>query len=172
MCRVVDENYGKIILDQAHQSTPSPVDAYVGSRIRLCRTSLGMSQEYLGDALGVTFQQIQKYERGINRVGASRLFDMSRVMSVPVSYFFDDMSPDVWEGPVSGPRGRMSQATGRERSSDSQMNDQLHKQETRQLIAAYYQIREPSIRKSVLDLIISLAPANGDLSRLTPRKAT
>ncbi|HEY8289670.1 MAG TPA: helix-turn-helix transcriptional regulator, partial [Acetobacteraceae bacterium] len=72
---------------------PSPIDVHVGSRIRLRRTLLGMSQERLGEALGLTFQQVQKYERGVNRVGASRLFDLSRVLDVPISFFFDDM-PD------------------------------------------------------------------------------
>src|ERR1700748_1341571 len=70
---------------------PNPVDVHVGSRVRLRRTLLGMSQEKLGNAVGLTFQQIQKYERGANRIGASRLFDMSRVLDVPVQFFFDDM---------------------------------------------------------------------------------
>src|ERR1700733_2217914 len=73
------------------ESRPSPVDMHVGARIRLRRTLMGMSQERLGDALGLTFQQVQKYERGVNRVGASRLFDLSRVLDVPISFFFDDM---------------------------------------------------------------------------------
>src|ERR1700735_629684 len=71
--------------------SPSPVDLHVGSRVRLRRTLLGMSQEKLGNAVGLTFQQIQKYERGANRIGASRLFDMSRVLDVPVQFFFDEM---------------------------------------------------------------------------------
>src|SRR5947209_19234508 len=69
---------------------PNPVDVHVGSRVRLRRTLLGMSQEKLGDALGLTFQQVQKYERGANRVGASRLYDLARVLAVPVSYFFEE----------------------------------------------------------------------------------
>src|ERR1700689_2171940 len=74
---------------------PNPVDVHVGARLRLRRTLLGMSQEKLGEAIGLTFQQVQKYERGANRVGASRLFDLSRVLDVPVSFFFDDISDDV-----------------------------------------------------------------------------
>ena len=70
------------------ESRPSPVDVHVGARIRLRRTLLGMSQERLGDALGLTFQQVQKYERGVNRVGASRLFDLSRILDVPISFFY------------------------------------------------------------------------------------
>src|ERR1700685_3645842 len=83
------------IADQAvgidREGRPSPIDVHVGSRVRLRRTLLGMSQEKLGNAVGLTFQQIQKYERGANRIGASRLFDMSRVLDVPVQFFFDDM---------------------------------------------------------------------------------
>src|SRR3954464_277910 len=78
---------------------PSPIDVHVGGRVRLRRTLLGMSQEKLGEAIGLTFQQVQKYERGVNRVGASRLFDLSRVLDVPISFFFDDM-PEPLAGSV------------------------------------------------------------------------
>ena len=81
------------VVGSERESRPSPIDVHVGSRIRLRRTLLGMSQERLGESLGLTFQQVQKYERGVNRVGASRLFDLSRVLDVPISFFFDDM-PD------------------------------------------------------------------------------
>src|ERR1041384_530661 len=77
------------------ESRPSPIDVHVGTRIRLRRTLLGMSQERLGEALGLTFQQVQKYERGVNRVGASRLFDLSRVLGVPVQFFYDEAPADV-----------------------------------------------------------------------------
>ena len=72
---------------------PSPIDVHVGSRVRLRRNMLGLSQEKLGGAIGLTFQQVQKYERGANRIGASRLHDLSQVLDVPVSFFFDDMDP-------------------------------------------------------------------------------
>src|ERR1700683_3458182 len=72
---------------------PSPIDVHVGARLRLRRTLLGMSQEKLGQAIGLTFQQVQKYERGANRIGASRLYDLSRVLDVPVSFFFEEMAP-------------------------------------------------------------------------------
>ena len=74
--------------------TPNPVDVHVGTRMRLRRTLLGLSQEKLGAAIGLTFQQVQKYERGANRISASRLFDLARILDVPVSFFFDDM-PDA-----------------------------------------------------------------------------
>src|SRR6186997_1732132 len=77
----------------ASKGFPNPVDVHVGTRVRLRRTLLGLSQEKLGEAIGLTFQQVQKYERGANRIGASRLWDLSRVLDCPVSFFFDDMDP-------------------------------------------------------------------------------
>src|SRR5919202_7008509 len=91
--------------DREHR--PSPIDVHVGSRVRLRRTLLGLSQEKLGDALGLTFQQVQKYERGVNRIGASRLFDLSRVLDVPISFFFDDM-PDSLAANFGGLPSRRS----------------------------------------------------------------
>src|SRR4051795_11923212 len=73
--------------------TPNPIDVRVGARLRLRRNMLGLSQEKLGEAIGLTFQQVQKYERGANRIGASRLHELSRVLDVPVSFFFDDTDP-------------------------------------------------------------------------------
>src|ERR1700757_1455901 len=87
------------VMGSDRETRPSPIDIHVGSRIRLRRTLLGMSQERLGESLSLTFQQVQKYERGLNRVGASRLFDLSRVLDVPVSFFFDDM-PDSLSSPT------------------------------------------------------------------------
>src|SRR5689334_10445665 len=73
--------------------TPNPIDVRVGARVRLRRQMLGLSQEKLGEAIGLTFQQVQKYERGANRIGASRLYELSRILDVPVSFFFDDTDP-------------------------------------------------------------------------------
>src|SRR4028118_2396962 len=84
--------------DREHR--PSPIDVHVGGRVRLRRTLMGMSQERLGEALGLTFQQVQKYERGVNRIGASRLFDLARVLDVPIGVFFGDM-PDSRGGPAA-----------------------------------------------------------------------
>src|SRR6202007_573631 len=72
---------------------PNPIDVHVGSRVRLRRNMLGLSQEKLGEAIGLTFQQVQKYERGANRIGASRILAVSRVLDVPVSFFYDDTDP-------------------------------------------------------------------------------
>ena len=130
---------------------PNPIDVHVGSRVRLRRTLLGMSQEKLGDAIGLTFQQVQKYERGANRIGSSRLFDLSRVLDVPVSFFFDDMPAEITDS-SPGTEAGMSDA-----STDSYAADPLSKRETLELVRAYYQIDEPSVRKRLFDLAKALA---------------
>ncbi len=129
---------------------PNPIDVHVGSRVRLRRTLLGMSQEKLGDAIGLTFQQVQKYERGANRIGSSRLFDLSRVLDVPVSFFFDDMPAEIAE---SAP-GCHSEFAGS--PAESYAADPLAKRETLELVRAYYQIEEPSVRKRLFDLAKAL----------------
>ena len=138
----------------------SPIDVHVGSRIRLRRTLMGMSQERLGEALGLTFQQVQKYERGVNRVGASRLFDLSRVLDVPISFFFDDM-PEPLAG-MHGTYQTTRAAGGFAESQDGFGTDEmLNRRETLELVRAYYRINEPSVRKRVFDLIKSMGPAEG-----------
>jgi transcriptional regulator with XRE-family HTH domain len=115
-----------------------------------------MSQEKLGEALGLTFQQVQKYERGVNRIGASRLFDLARVLDVPIGFFFDDM-PDSMGGLGSSFRTRI---TGFAETQEGFEDDTLHKRETLELVRAYYRITEPAVRKRVFDLIKSLAPTD------------
>ncbi|MBN2752713.1 MAG: helix-turn-helix transcriptional regulator [Rhodospirillaceae bacterium] len=138
------------------QGNPNPVDVHVGGRIRLRRTLLGMSQERLGDALGLTFQQVQKYERGTNRVGASRLWDLSRVLDVPVSFFYDDMSNTVAE---KSPR----LISGLDEEPEAIEADPLTKRETLELVRAYYRISDPTIRKRVFDLAKALASVSETL---------
>lgn len=139
--------------DREHRA--SPIDAHVGSRVRLRRTLLGMSQEKLGDALGLTFQQVQKYERGVNRIGASRLFDLARVLDVPIGFFFDDLPPEM--GGNSAVRSRPA-LFGFAEASDGLEDENMSKRETLELVRAYYRITDPSVRKRVFDLIKSLAP--------------
>ena len=145
------------VLGSDRESRPSPIDVHVGSRIRLRRTLLGMSQERLGESLGLTFQQVQKYERGVNRVGASRLFDLSRVLDVPISFFFDDM-PDSLAANFGGVPSR--RATGHTETQDPFGDDTLSRRETLELVRAYYRIIDPAIRKRVFDLIKSMGPAD------------
>ncbi|MGE5476706.1 MAG: helix-turn-helix domain-containing protein [Bacteroidales bacterium] len=124
---------------------PNPIDVHVGNRVRLRRTLLGMSQEKLGEALGLTFQQVQKYERGANRIGASRLYDLSRVLDVPVSYFFEDMGEETM---AASPR-YMVRAT----EDPPEMEDgRMVQRETLELVRAYYRIRDPEVRKQVQEL--------------------
>jgi transcriptional regulator with XRE-family HTH domain len=132
---------------------PSPIDVHVGSRVRLRRTLLGMSQERLGEALGLTFQQVQKYERGVNRIGASRLYDLSRVLDVPISFFFDDMP-----GTVGGSQGFARRVSGFAEAQEGFEDDTLHRRETLELVRAYYRIQDPAVRRRVFDLIKAMTP--------------
>ncbi len=134
---------------------PNPIDVHVGARVRLRRTLMGMSQEKLGEAIGLTFQQVQKYERGANRVGASRLFDLSRVLDVPVSFFFDDM-PDG----VSKQSPRLIVSGLAEEASDIPGADPMTKRETLELVRAYYRITDPQVRRRIFDLAKVLAKAS------------
>ncbi|MGH7185694.1 MAG: helix-turn-helix domain-containing protein [Pseudomonadota bacterium] len=132
---------------------PNPIDIHVGSRVRLRRTLLGMSQEKLGEAIGLTFQQVQKYERGANRIGSSRLFDLARVLDVPISYFFEEMSPDTAARTPSRIKG-----LGEARTQPI-AQDPMVKRETLELVRAYYRIGDGSIRKRLFELTKSLANA-------------
>jgi transcriptional regulator with XRE-family HTH domain len=141
-----------------HESLPSPVDVHVGSRIRLRRTLLGMSQERLGGALSITFQQVQKYERGANRVGASRLFEISRVLNVPIIFFFEDMPEGMDATPMSAPRGRRHGLAEEAGPFSYEEAHNLIRRETLELVRAYYRITDPAVRKQMFHLIKSLAP--------------
>lgn len=132
---------------------PNPVDIHVGSRVRLRRTLLGLSQEKLGDAVGLTFQQIQKYERGANRIGASRLFQLSRILDVPISFFFEDL-PSA----LKTTEGQVVWGL-RERDQKTIEPDPLARRETLELVRAYYKIADPRVRKRLFELTKSLANA-------------
>lgn len=150
---------------------PNPVDIHVGSRVRFRRNLIGMSQEQLGRATGLTFQQIQKYERGANRMGASRLFQIARILGVPVSWFFDEMSQGLIEAPVLRGFGEGGQnplpgaparALGTENGVGTQQQgtadaDMLQRRETLELIRSYYRITDVNQRRKVLDLIKSMS---------------
>jgi transcriptional regulator with XRE-family HTH domain len=143
------------------ESRASPVDGHVGIRIRLRRTLMGMSQERLGEALGLTFQQVQKYERGVNRVGASRLFDLSRVLDVPISFFFDDMPAPMAGAAVAaggiGSRRMFGFADAQDSMGGGLADELLNRRETLELVRAYYKITDAGVRKRVFDLIKSMA---------------
>ena len=120
---------------------PNPIDVHVGARIRMRRLLLGMNQETLANALGLTFQQVQKYEGGANRVSASRLSAMAEILGVPISYFFGDLRPDDAE--IS--------------PEDRQWREYLQRPETIEFIRLYYAIPDPKVRRQFLDMAKTVA---------------
>lgn len=122
--------------------SPDPVDVHVGQRVRARRKMLGLSQTQLGNELGVTFQQVQKYERGTNRIGSSRLFRISTTLDVPVAYFFE---------------GAETKLPGYNAEIEGLGEDAFERQETQELVEAYYRIADPRIRKKVIGLSRLLA---------------
>lgn len=138
------------------QSKPDPIDIYVGQRLRLRRMLIGMSQEKLGEAVGLTFQQIQKYERGANRIGASRLYRMAQILSIPVSFFYSEMPSQALTGiPGFAEAGQ----TPLQDDPMSIPNDMLRRRETLELVRAYYKT-DPKQRRKILDLIKAMAIAS------------
>ena len=125
---------------------PNPVDIYVGKRMRQRREMQGLPQKELARRLGISFQQVQKYERGANRIGCSRLFDLSRVLDVDIGYFFEDMPSDVAN---SSPARRQGGWSDREQAAFEHERDPMVKRETLELVRAYYRITDPSIRTAV-----------------------
>ena len=130
----------------------SNVDIHVGKRIRLRRTLMGLTQERLGEALGLTFQQVQKYERGANRVSASRLLDLSRILEVPINFFYDDLPSEAG--------GLVNRYGFAESSLDYGASDPLASRETLELVRAYLRITDPSVKKRVYELVKSMGPPN------------
>ncbi|MDX2143781.1 MAG: helix-turn-helix domain-containing protein [Rhodospirillaceae bacterium] len=150
-----DDGFSRSSRGRMPSGKPNPVDVHVGGRVRLRRTLLGMSQEKLGEALGLTFQQVQKYERGANRIGASRLWDLSRVLDCPVQFFFDEMNDETQS---SSPRNLSSQS----RDIEIPDSDPMTKRETLELVRAYYRIKDYHVRRRIYDLAKSLATTDDD----------
>src|SRR5499427_9098622 len=125
---------------------PNPVDQHVGSRVRLRRMLLGMSQERLGESMGLTFQQVQKYEKGVNR-----LFQISKILDVPVQFFFE-------EAPHTGGRSTPGMA---EADSEAFILEFLNSREGLELNRAFVKIADPKVRKSVVDLVRALSASGG-----------
>ena len=133
------------------KKAPNPIDKYVGSRVRMRRMMLSMSQEKLGDALGLTFQQVQKYEKGTNRIGASRLQQISNTLQVPVSFFFEG-APDI-----SVP----SQHDGSEAApSPAYVADFLATSDGLALTKAFMRIKDAKLRRSIVDLVQQISGAD------------
>ena len=126
----------------------NPMDVHVGGRVRMRRMLLGMSQEKLGEQLGLTFQQVQKYEKGVNRIGASRLFELAKVLGVPVQFFYDDAPSGASGLPAHG---------FAEQPSDTYVVDFLGTREGLDLNKAFSRISDPKVRKAICDLVKALA---------------
>lgn len=130
----------------ANKKQPNPIDIHVGSRVRMRRMMLGMSQEKLGESLGITFQQIQKYEKGTNRIGASRLQHISTVLSVPVSFFFEDAP------------GTPADAAGMAESKPATYYTEfLSTSEGIQLNKAFVRIKDAKLRRRIIEMIRAAA---------------
>ncbi len=128
---------------------PSPVDVHVGARLRVRRTLLGMSQTTLGEAIGLSFQQVQKYERGSNRISGSRLFALTRVLDVPIEFFFDDMPTAVTaSSPTLG--------GGKAKKPPSYEPNPMARRETLEIVRAYDKITDPEIRKHLFAMTKTL----------------
>jgi len=123
---------------------PSPIDSQVGSRLRLRRMLVGMSQEKLGEMLGLTFQQVQKYEKGVNRIGAGRLFQMAHILGVPIAYFYE--GADTLRCEESA-----------EASETPLLTEFLASGEGLQLCLAFMRVKDAKVRKRVVNLVKSLA---------------
>ena len=136
-------------LDYPMTNKPDPIDVHVGSRVRLRRRLLGMSQGRLGKALGLTFQQIQKYERGTNRISSSRLYRLSKTLDVPVPFFFEELPADV-----SAKAERLA-----DNGQESFEQNRLAERETLELVRAYYRIKDEKARKRVLELVKAMGKA-------------
>jgi transcriptional regulator with XRE-family HTH domain len=135
--------------DERGSRRPNPIDVHVGGRVRFRRMLLGMSQEKLGEKLGLTFQQIQKYEKGINRIGASRLFDLAQVLGVPVQFFYE-------EAPAGEPLAAMP-AGFAEKPEENAIVDFLRSRDGLELNKAFVRISDAKARRAIVDLVRSLA---------------
>jgi transcriptional regulator with XRE-family HTH domain len=131
------------------KKVPNPIDKHVGSRVRMRRMLIGMSQERLGEQLGITFQQIQKYEKGTNRIGASRLQHISTILGVPPSFFFDG---------IPAPDGEEMDGGGAMPATDFVV-DFLATSEGLQLNRAFVRIKSVKVRRRIVDLVAELAAA-------------
>lgn len=129
---------------------PDKVDVHVGSRLRVRRTLLGMSQEKLANAIGLTFQQVQKYERGLNRISAGRLYQFSRILDIPVSFFYENINQNSSESLG------LSDNDQDDFYYDSD-EDVMENKETLDLLRAYYSIQDETARKDILKFIKSMA---------------
>lgn len=141
---------------QKTKGTPDPVDKHVGQRLRVRRSLMGVSQEKLAEAIGLTFQQIQKYERGTNRISAGRLFQFSKILEVPIAYFYEQFEKEP---------NQSNAAYGladNEQETLTEFDDVMRRKETLDLIRVYYSIDDPIMRKDLFKFVKSMAERMAD----------
>jgi transcriptional regulator with XRE-family HTH domain len=141
----------KLFEKRVRKKQANPIDIQVGNRVRIRRMLIGMSQERLGDLLGLTFQQVQKYEKGINRIGAGRLYEVSRILNVPVNFFYEGVNEVTGQPGAGEPEG-------------APVMDFVSSGEGLQLSLAFMKIKDAKVRKRVLDLVKSLAEEEAEKS--------
>lgn len=135
---------------------PDPIDVHVGARVRVKRTLRGLTQQALGDLVGLTFQQIQKYERGTNRIGSSRLFKIAQALETPVAFFFDDMPEEI------AGFGKKGMA---EEGEPFQVENHTTRRSTLEFVRAYYQIGDQEVREKFRQLVMSIADSEVDFGQ-------
>lgn len=136
------------------KGTPDNIDVHVGNRLKVRRSLLGLSQEKLAEAVGLTFQQIQKYERGVNRISAGRLFQLSKILDVPVGFFYEKIGGETVSA-YHGMSDNSQEPFGLE-------DDVLHKKETLELVRVYYSIEDPAKRKEIIRFIKMMGANNAE----------
>ncbi len=140
------------------KGSAEPVDKHVGKRLRIRRSLLGLSQEKLAEQVGVTFQQVQKYERGANRVSSSRLFQFSKILGVPVDYFFDEMDKLMEAQSVA-----MGMSDNNQEKFETEENDDvMQRKETIKLVRAYYSIKDKNARQDIYKLMKTLSKSDNE----------
>jgi transcriptional regulator with XRE-family HTH domain len=135
--------------ERGNSRRANPIDKHVGDRVKMRRMLLGMSQERLGEQLGLTFQQVQKYEKGVNRIGASRLFDLAQVLGVPIQFFYENIPTAV--------SGQPKVPGFADNRGEPYVSDFLSSRDSVELNKAFARITDPRVRRSIVDMVRSIA---------------
>lgn len=161
----MERKKAKSVRGRLAEGAPNPIDVHVGSRIKWRRKVLKISQQKMADALGLTFQQVQKYEKGMNRVGASRLWDISRILGVSMDFFFADMDPAIQ---IQSPMMLIHEDTNKIGFLNEAENnvdfDPMKRKETLELVSAYYKINNRKLARQLFNLIVSVSKTNVHLT--------
>lgn len=168
----MERKTGKSLRGRLAEGAPNPIDVHVGSRIKWRRKVLKFSQQQMADMLGLTFQQVQKYEKGTNRVGASRLWDISRILGVSMDFFFEDMDPSIQTQSPMMLIHEDSENTAFLHEIEQNVNfDPMKRKETLELVSAYYKINNRKLAKQLFDLIVAVSKSNPYVFNETEEKS-